>query len=272
MVELAHSPQSKTKAKTHTRVLAAIPCYNTEESIAEVVLKTLQYVDEVIVINDGSTDNTAEIAQKAGAIIVSHTVNKGYGAAIQSCFKAARLNDADILVIIDGDGQHNPDEIPLLLNPVKNKQADLSIGSRFLPTSNASSSPSPSPETGNWKLETGNSPIPSYRRFGIKVINFLWNFGSPTKVTDTQSGFRCYNRRMIQELNFAETGMGASIELLEKARWRGARLLESPITCKYEKKNTHLNLNALIHGLKVALLVFVIRIKYILKGRFSSFH
>jgi cellulose synthase/poly-beta-1,6-N-acetylglucosamine synthase-like glycosyltransferase len=118
------SPTYNLKLNTYNspplRVIAAIPCFNTQSTIAAVVTKTKKYVDQVIVIDDGSTDQTADLAGKAGATIVSHGVNKGYGAAIKSCFQAAKAENADILVIIDGDGQHNPDEIPYLLSFSRN--------------------------------------------------------------------------------------------------------------------------------------------------------
>jgi len=143
--------------KTDLNLMVAIPCYNTEHSIGDVVKETLKYVNNVIVINDGSIDKTAEIAAQSGAQIVSHCLNRGYGGAIKSCIEAFQLSDADILVTIDGDGQHDPNEIPLLINPILEHKADLVIGSRFM---------------------DNGVKIPSYRKFGISIINSLWNFGS----------------------------------------------------------------------------------------------
>ena len=97
------------------KVVVAIPCFNTEPFIGDVVSKTKKYVDQVIVINDGSHDATTEVARGAGASVLIHRTNKGYGESIKSCFDAAKANDADILIILDGDGQHNPDEIPQVL-------------------------------------------------------------------------------------------------------------------------------------------------------------
>ena len=118
--------------ETRPKVIAAIPCFNTEPFIADVVFKAKRYVDQVIVIDDGSHDNTAEAARAAGALVINHGANRGYGEAIKSCFEAAEANAAEILVILDGDGQHKPDEIPLLLAPILKGEADLIIGSRFL--------------------------------------------------------------------------------------------------------------------------------------------
>ena len=130
------------------KVVAAIPCFNTERLIADVVSGAKKYADQVIVIDDGSHDGTAGAARAAGALVISHGTNKGYGESIKSCFEAAKANAADILVTLDGDGQHNSDDIPKLVTPILNKEADLVIGSRFLPPSQQSSPPPPSPLTG----------------------------------------------------------------------------------------------------------------------------
>ncbi|MBT9133124.1 MAG: Undecaprenyl-phosphate mannosyltransferase [Firmicutes bacterium] len=114
------------------KVIVAIPCFNTKPAIAGVVSRARRYVDQVVVIDDGSHDGTAEAARAAGALVVNHGVNRGYGEAIKSCFEVAKANAADVLVILDGDGQHNPDEIPQLLAPMLQGEADLVIGSRFL--------------------------------------------------------------------------------------------------------------------------------------------
>ncbi|MBA7692844.1 Undecaprenyl-phosphate 4-deoxy-4-formamido-L-arabinose transferase [subsurface metagenome] len=108
---------SQPSQDSGAKVIAAIPCFNTERFIDDVVSTTKKYVDQVIVIDDGSDDSTAEAARAAGALVINHGINRGYGEAIKSCFKAAKANAADILIILDGDGQHNPDEIPKLLSP-----------------------------------------------------------------------------------------------------------------------------------------------------------
>jgi len=189
--------------KPKPRVVAVIPCYNTEHHIAEVVTRALPYVDQVIVVDDGSTDDTVEVARKAGAKVISHSTNRGYGEAIKSCFEAAKTNTADVLVILDGDGQHNPDEIPKLLARILKAEADLIIGSRFL---------------------SNEGSMPRYRKFGISVITFLWNFGAKVKVSDTQSGFRAYSKVIFEPFHLSEKGMSISIEILEKARRRGATI------------------------------------------------
>lgn len=233
-----------TKQSSHasqgskTKVIAAIPCFNTKRSIEDIVSRARKYVDQVIAIDDGSQDGTAEVARAAGALVISHDRNMGYGKAIMSCFEAARQNAADVLVILDGDGQHNPDEIPKLSAPVLRGEADLVIGSRFLGS------------------ETN---MPGYRKFGIKVITFLFNFSSQTRVSDAQSGFRSYHKKLFSDFILTEEGMNISIETLEKARSRGTIIKEVSVGCQYEPST--LNLKATRHGLGVALAVIKIRLK-----------
>ena len=240
---------SKTQPteKTRPKLVACIPCFNTGPFIADVVCRAKKYVDEVIVIDDGSHDGTAEAARAAGALVLSHDTNRGYGETINSCFEAAKTSDAEVLIILDGDGQHNPDEIPLLLSPTLRQEADLVVGSRFLPDS---------------KLRTDDSRpsvMPGYRRFGIGVITSLWNFGSKVKVSDTQSGFRAYRMEAFHGCSLRETGMSVSIETLEKARRDRAAIREVPISCEYIPSS--LSFEAIKHGLRVALSVVRIRLK-----------
>ena len=223
---------------THPKIVAAIPCLNTERFIAYMVSRARKHVDQVIAIDDGSRDGTAEAARAAGALVISHGQNRGYGEAIKSCFKAARENAADVLVILDGDGQHNPDEIPRLLAPIVQEEADLIIGSRFL---------------------SDAVNMPRYRRFGIKVITFLLNLGSRTKVSDAQSGFRAYSKRAINTISTTEAGMSISMEILIRARAAGLRIREAAISCQYHPYSS--TLNPIIHDLGVALSVIRLRFK-----------
>jgi len=221
------------------KIIAAIPCFNTEPHIGDIVSRAKKYVDKVIVINDGSDDQTNTAAQDAGAMVISHEVNQGYDEAIRSCFRAASSEKADVLVILDGDAQHDPDEIPFLLGPILNQAADLVIGSRFM---------------------TKEHNMPGYRKFGISVITLLWNVGSRINVTDSQSGFRAYTKNAFEMLRVTEKGMGASIEILEQARRANLSIKEVPISCVYSHAAIHTE--AITHGLQVALAVLKVRLKY----------
>jgi glycosyltransferase involved in cell wall biosynthesis len=231
-------PTSQLSQPRITRIIVAIPAYNEEQFIAEVVRKARKFVDQVIVVDDGSTDSTARVAEAAGAMVINHGVNKGYGESIKSCFNAAKENGADILITLDGDGQHDPDDVPKLLAPISRGEADVVVGSRFL---------------------NDKSDMPQYRKFGINVITFLYNFGSRLKVSDAQSGFRAYSRKAMDGLVITRSGMGASVEVIIKIREEGFRIKEVPICCSYLPNSS--TLNPFRHGLGVALTVLKLRFK-----------
>lgn len=208
--------------------LACIPAYNEEPSIADVVSKTLQHVDKVIVCDDGSTDKTAEIAKKSGAHVISHKKNLGYGAAITSLFERARQENAQITVTLDGDGQHNPDQIPILVNTLTEHNVDVVIGSRFLDRKSSS---------------------PGYRRRGIKIITSVANFGTDFNVTDAQSGFRVYSKKAIDVIHPTEQGMAVSTEILLKISNKGLSLAEVPVPISYNGETS--TQNPVTHGVSV---------------------
>lgn len=197
------------------RTLVAIPCFNEEKTIGSVVLKAKQYVDEVVVIDDGCTDDTVKVAQIAGATVLRHGGNKGYGAAVQSAFQYAREHGFDVMTVLDGDGQHNPDEIQTVMTPVLSENVDIAIGSRFL-------------------SKTTNN-VPMYRRLGIGVLTKLTNAGSSEshRVTDGQSGFRAYSRKAIESLHPKDQDMGVSAEILMQGRKNNLLYKEVPISVDY---------------------------------------
>ena len=222
------------------KITAAIPCYNEGQFIGDLVLQTRRLVDQVVVVNDGSQDGTSSAARAAGALVVEHGSNKGYGEAITSCFQAARNTDTDILVTLDGDNQHTPDDITALVSPIVRGEADIVIGSRLLKQS---------PQTN----------MRRYRKLGIGMITWLCNVGSPVKMTDSQSGFRAYRRSVIESVTLTDRRMGASVEMLIKARKKGFIICEVPITCRYHSESS--KQNPVLHGLGVVLAVVVFRLK-----------
>jgi len=215
-------------------IVACIPAVNEEKKIARVVLSAQKYVDRVIVCNDGSFDLTGEIATRLGAEVITHKSNIGYGGSLRSLFTRARELNADIMVTLDGDGQHNPDEIPKLVEPLLDGKADIVIGSRFLDEKSANN-------------------IPSYRRKGIKLITNMAKAVSFNNITDAQSGYRAYNNKALSVIDPAEYGMGASTEILLKAKEHALNIVEVPVFINYDKEsNTHA---PLIHALDVILSV-----------------
>lgn len=213
-------------------VVVGIPAFNEEKSIARVVLEARRVAGAVVVCDDGSTDLTAEIAENLGADVVRHEQNAGYGAALKSLFKRARELDADVLVTLDADGQHDPVEVPCVVKPIVEGEADVVVGSRFMD-------------------KQGTAEMPFYRRLGAKLITRLTN-GSEKTVSDAQSGFRAYSREALECLSVTESGMGASVELLLDMRSHGLKVSEVPCTCKYENAGVDTSTeNPVRHGVGV---------------------
>lgn len=224
---LLNGPQ---ESSTHGKIIAAMPAYNEEKFIGKTVVGCKPYVDEVIVINDGSTDATAMIATACGATVVYHDQNMGYGASIRTCFETAKKMKVAAMVILDADGQHDPLDIQQVLQPVLNNEADVCIGSRF--------------------LKNHTVKIPLYRKIGMKVLDFATNQGGDTKITDTQSGFRAYSANAINKIRIGNTGMAAGSEILLQIKDQGLKVKEVPITCRYDIEDTSTH-NPVVHGMKV---------------------
>jgi len=208
--------------------IACIPAYNEESHIESLVKSAKNHVDSVVVCDDGSTDNTANIAKNAGAVVISHKINKGYGAAIISLFDYARENNVDTMITVDGDGQHDPDQIPLLVDILSQHNVDVVIGSRFL---------------------NQNTEAPGYRQRGIKIITSTANYGTDLKVSDSQSGFRAYSKNAINAIHPTEENMSVSTEILFKISNKGLSLAEVPITISYDGDTSEHN--PLSHGVSV---------------------
>ena len=210
-------------------IVIGIPAYNEEKHIGSLILKLKKITNNVIVCNDGSSDMTGEIAEKMGAIVVNHPKNFGYGAGIRSIFLKAREIGADILITFDADGQHRIEDIQPVIEPILKNKADMVIGSRF--------------------NESGIDHVPEYRKLGIKVLTKLTNLSLDEKVSDSQSGFRAYNKKILDEITPSEYGMGVSTEILIKANKLGFKIAEVPITILYQDDtSTH---NAVSHGASV---------------------
>jgi glycosyltransferase involved in cell wall biosynthesis len=210
------------------KIVAAIPAFNEEATIAKVIAHALDHVDEVLVVDDGSQDDTSLIAGKMGAVVLKHEKNLGKGAAVRDCFDWARRNGADVLVTLDGDGQHDPARIPELVEALQKSEADVAIGSRI-------SRPPDMPKT---------------RWMGERFLDLATQVKVGDRVIDAQSGFRAYSRKAIEALVAAEYGMGVDSEIVMRADKAGMRIIEVPIEVSYNgtKTSTH---NPLMHALDV---------------------
>ena len=210
------------------KITIGLPAYNEEKNIASVITKLKKITDSIIVCDDGSSDMTSEISKNLGAVVISHKKNMGYGAALRTIFQKSVELDSDILVTFDADGQHRIEDINKILQPLENNEADVVIGSRFL---------------------DNESKIPNYRKIGIKVITKVTNASLKKKLTDSQSGFRAYNKQALTQISPSEMGMGISTEILIKASSKGLRIAEIPIIVLYhDDTSTH---NPVSHGTSV---------------------
>jgi glycosyltransferase involved in cell wall biosynthesis len=206
------------------KTIAAIPCYNEGLAIGSVVLKARCHVDEVLVVDDGSIDDTVEVAEAAGATVVAHDENKGKGRAVKNALRYAVEHSFDTLVLLDGDGQHDPNEIPKLLVPITNDVADIVIGFRSF------------------------GQMPTYRRLGRKVLDHAT--GSP--VRDSQCGFRALNRKAIELLSgtLVKDDFAVESEMVRTAHEQQLRLADVQINCKYGDFKTSTK-NPVAHGFGV---------------------
>jgi glycosyltransferase involved in cell wall biosynthesis len=207
-------------------LVAIIPAYNEERFIGSVVLKARRYVDTVMVVDDGSKDQTAEIARAAGAVVVRHETNRGKGAALNSGFEKVRELRAQAVVVLDGDGQHKPEDIPRMVEPVLAEQADMVVGSRYMGVANTA---------------------PLYRKVGQRIMTMLTNLSSGVKSTDSWSGFRAFSQSAVEKIKFHEGGWGADPEFQFQAREFQLRVAEIPIAAVYEEKAKR---NPVAHGLQ----------------------
>ena len=210
------------------KVTIGIPAFNEEKQLPKILPKLKEITDSIIVCDDGSTDKTAAIAKEFGAEVVRHEKNQGYGGAIRSIFQKASEINSDVLVTFDADGQHRIEDINKVLQPIKDEQSDIVIGSRFL---------------------NDNNEVPGYRKIGIKIITQVTNASIKKHFTDSQSGFRAYKKQVLENIVLTEQGMGISTEILIKASQKDFRITEIPIKILYDgDTSTH---NPVSHGTSV---------------------
>lgn len=209
------------------KILIIMPAFNEALMIGQIIKKIQQLgFEQIAVVDDGSIDQTAECAKRAGAMVLRHPINRGLGAALATGFAYANLVEADLAVTIDSDGQHDPDDIPALIQPILDRQADVVIGSRLLKPAG----------------------MPWYRIIGNWSLTWLtsWLFG--IKMTDSQSGFRAFSKLALEKIAIQSNRMEVSSEIFSEIKRNNLRHLEIPIQAiytNYSLKKGQTNLNAI---------------------------
>lgn len=233
---------------TGLNIIAIIPAYNESQNIEEIIVETSKYVNSVIVVDDGSNDNTSSIARKMGAKVIRNEYNMGKGEALKKGFLECYKYNADIIVALDADGQHTPSDMPSLIEPIETGKADIVIGSRFL--------------DGNSKLDKDSQEIPQYRQRGLSFINYINNSLTSNRIKDTQSGFRVYSLKASKIVpKCRSTGYGIETEQLSIAESNNYRILEVPVKIKYQGLNNTSKKNSVLHGMDIISIILKLAIE-----------
>lgn len=198
-------------ARPGPTVVICIPAFNEGRTIGSIVSRSKEFCSFVVVCDDGSVDDTSLEATKSGAIVAAHTQNRGKGAALKTLLQEASEFDPDVIVTLDGDGQHDPSDVPVLVAPVLEGTADVVIGCRF----------------------NGGNRIPFYRKVGNSLLSLMTNWSAGTRVRDTQSGFRAYSSKVIPSISIIENGMGVDSEILINLAKEGFRIEERNVAVTY---------------------------------------
>ena len=194
-----------------------IPAFNEETSISEVIraIKKNGY-ENIIVVDDGSSDLTLQTAKKAGAVTYKHAINCGVGAALNTGFSAPESKNADIIVTLDGDGQHHAHDIEKIIAPILANEAQVVIGSRFL-------------------NKTQNKSIPKIRHFYNKIANFISFLLSGIWLTDSQSGFRAFSSHALKKIKIDTAGYDFLTDMNREIGIKKLRVKEVPISVTYSE-------------------------------------
>lgn len=218
------------------KTVAIIPCQNEAKHIADVVKKAKQHVDNVWVIDDHSIDDTVLEAIGAGAGVVTHIKGNGAGSAIREGMNAVRNEKPEIIVLLDGDGQHNPNEIPKLIEPIKQGVVDIVMGQRI------------------------EGSMPTYRGFGIKFLTLVCNVWTKMQIPDAMTGYWAISTKAMPKLT--EDKWGYAVEMLVKSRNNGCRMMGVPVEAIYHSEYSD---NSTISPLKLGLYLLWMIIKWRLK-------
>ncbi len=194
------------------KVIAVIPAFNEARVIQEVLEKIKPHVNEVVLVDDGSKDSTKHLAKQAGVIAVSHIINRGQGAALQTGVELALKRKADVIVHIDSDGQHPAEQIPEMIQPLVAGEADIVLGSRFL---------------------NEESNVPPIRKAVLKAALVFTKVMSGLQITDPQSGFRAMTPEAAKLLELRQDRMAHASELLQLVARHELRYKEVPVKITY---------------------------------------
>jgi len=196
-----------------SNILIILPAYNEAKVIENVLLDIQkQGYSNICLVDDGSTDNTSEIARKFGVKILTHPINRGAGAAVQTGISYARNEGFQYVILIDSDGQHLPEDIEKLFNKMQETNADIIIGNRFI---------------------NDDNDVPKRRITYNQIANVFTNFFCKNNYKDTQSGFRLLNRNAIEKLNLKNRGFGFCSEMIIESEKLNLRVEETPIRVLY---------------------------------------
>ena len=204
---------SITEDRGLSGVVAVIPAYNEGEAIAGVVRDLVSRGVEVVVVDDGSRDETGRFALEAGATVLTHQINRGQGAALQTGLTYARkLDGAEIIVTFDADGQHDPNDLPGLVAPIRRGEAEIALGSRFL---------------GECKGATAR------RRIVLRAAVIFTRLTSRVRVTDAHNGYRAFSRKAAEHIELQLDRMAHASEIIDQVRRSGLAFVEVPVTIHY---------------------------------------
>lgn len=220
---------------TEKKIFIILPAYNEDKHIGDLIaeIKSLGY-ENIIVINDGSTDLTKLVAENSGATVITHPINLGAGAATQTGLTYAKRKKADITITLDSDGQHNPKDIEKLIKEIEEKKVDIVIGSRF----------------------KGKNDIPIVRRFFNLIANLMTFALSSTWVSDTQSGFKAFNQKALEKIDIKSTGFEFCSEIILQIKPNSLKFSEIPIDVRYSKES-QMKGQSLANGMITAFKLFI---------------
>jgi len=212
-----------------TRIAAAIPAFQAAASVADVVRRTRAVIEEVLVVDDGSTDGTGDAARGAGADVVAHPANRGKGAVLVTAFRTLFGRGCDAVVTVDADGQHLPEEIPRLLEAARGG-ADLVLGTR----------------------DHLFAEMVAARRVANRLSSWAISWAAGQRLSDVQTGFRLYTRRVVEATGFPETRFDAESAVVVRASRRGFRIVTVPVRLGFADGRTTSHYRPLVDSLRIA--------------------